>query len=286
LGQIHQPEGALIGTLVLVRGSLGIFNLVDLIQLLGSNNSRGCLLVHHPEHGDCRTYFDIGRVTHVSYQGVEGVEALKNMLQDERGNFEFLPNLAANKNSVTSSLDNLLLQAIRGLEAEPNREEKQVTPPNELDTPRVLDMERLSQLTLSSEEFSIIEKVDGKRSTLGIAQASGLPYETVVHVLVRLAGLGLVDIKRRDVRIAQLVIGMSREISGSEACIDQVIVKTWERQTGRKVRGVRIREASGREIVFPSITRIDLGAYLLLSSSTIVRFGLQAGRSVLAKPEH
>ena len=271
---------------MLVRGSLGIFNLVDLIQLLGSNNSRGCLLVHHPQHGDCRTYFDSGRVTHVSYQHFEGADALQSLLRDERGNFEFLPNLAPPKQSVTSSLDNLLLQAIRGLETEPAREEKRAPDPQELDTPRILDVDRLSQLTLSAEEFSIIEKIDGKLSTLGIAQASGLAYDTVVHVLVRLSGLGLVEIKRRDVRIAQLVIGMSREIGGTEACIDQVIVRTWERQTGQKVRGVRIREASGREIVFPAITRTDLGAYLLLSSSTIVRFGLQAGRSVLAKPVH
>jgi hypothetical protein len=149
----------------------------------------------------------------------------------------------------------------------------------------VKSLDRLSTLTLSGEEFAVIEKMDGQMSALGIAQITGIPLERVQTILTRLASISMIEIKRREVRIAQLVIGLSRELVGTEACIDEVILNAWERQANKKVRGIRIREKSGREIVFPTMSRPNLGAYLLLSNNSIMQFGLQAGKSVLAKPE-
>jgi Domain of unknown function (DUF4388) len=269
-----------------VRGSLGIFNLVDLLQLLAANHSKGLLTVHHPARGECKLYLDgSGRLLHAAFDDLEGIPAIKAILGDERGNFEFLPNLSPTLKSIDANLDNVLFQAIRELESKKTVAEKHVPPPQELDTPRVKSMDRLSNLTLSGEEFAVIEKMDGQMSALGIAQITGISLERVQTILTRLASISMIEIKRREVRIAQLVIGLSRELVGTEACIDEVILNAWERQANKKVRGIRIREKSGREIVFPTMSRPGLGAYLLLSNNSIMQFGLQAGKSVLAKPE-
>jgi Domain of unknown function (DUF4388) len=271
-----------------MRGSLGIFNLVDLLQLLAANQSKGLLTVFHPSRGECRMYLDgSGRLLHAAFDDLEGIPAIKSILKDEHGNFEFLPNLAPTVKSIDANLDNVLFQAIRELESQKTQTvaEKHIAPPQELDTPRVKSMDRLSNLTLSGEEFAVIERMDGQLSALGIAQATGLPLERVQTILTRLASISMIEIKRREVRIAQLVIGLSRELVGTEACIDEAILNAWERQANKKVRGIRIREKSGREIVFPTISRPGLGAYLLLSNNSFMQFGLQAGKSVLAKPE-
>ena len=270
-----------------MRGSLGIFNLVDLLQLLAANQSKGQLTVYHPSRGECRMYLDgSGRLLHAAFDDLEGIPAIKSILKDERGNFEFLPNLSPSLKSIDANLDNVLFQAIRELESQTQTvAEKHVAPPQELDTPRVKSLDRLSNLTLSGEEFAVIERMDGQLSALGIAQATGLPLERVQTILTRLASISMIEIKRREVRIAQLVIGLSRELIGTEACIDEAILNAWERQASKKVRGIRIREKSGREIVFPTISRPGLGAYLLLSNNSFMQFGLQAGKSVLAKPE-
>jgi Domain of unknown function (DUF4388) len=271
-----------------VRGSLGIFNLVDLLQLLAANHSKGLLTVHHPSRGECKLYLDgSGRMLHAAFDDREGIPAIKAILEDEHGNFEFLPNLSPTVKSIDANLDNVLFQAIRELESQKTQTvaEKHVAPPQELDTPRVKSIDRLSNLTLSGEEFAVIEKMDGQMSAIGIAQSTGIPLERVQTILTRLASISMIEIKRREVRIAQLVIGLSRELVGTEACIDEVILNAWERQANKKVRGIRIREKSGREIVFPTMSRPGLGAYLLLSNNSIMQFGLQAGKSVLAKPE-
>ncbi|NJK43018.1 MAG: DUF4388 domain-containing protein [Pleurocapsa sp. SU_196_0] len=99
-----------------MRGSLGVFNLFDLLQLLAQNQSKGCLTIYHPSQREGRVFFDSGRVLHVSYGAATDTEALRSLLRDERGNFEFLPGRAPQKNTITAAFDNLMLEVIRGLD--------------------------------------------------------------------------------------------------------------------------------------------------------------------------
>jgi hypothetical protein len=258
---------------------------VDLLQLLGSNQSRGYLAVHHPSRGEGRVYLNAGRVVHVHFDGREDAEALKLMLQDERGNFEFLPGRAAPRESITASLDNLLLSAIRTLEPPEPGDDKEIPPPDELDVPAVKDVDRVGRLTLSADEFAVIERVDGTRSVLGLAQATSLSVETVQRILMRLSSLGVLDVRKRSPRIARLVVALSRDITGLGAYLDEVIMRAWTRQFGGPVSKIRIRLDNGREVVLAAASAPDLGPYLLLSNNGLIRHNLNANSSVLVKPE-
>jgi hypothetical protein len=280
-----QNKSAIADTIWAVRGSLGVFNLVDLIQLLAQNKSRGCLVVHHPDRGEGRFYMEDGKLVHASFSGFEDLEALQSVLHDERGSFQFSPGLGVPKHSIKANLDNLLLAAVRGLEEAPRLEEKQTPRPDEVDVPRVLDRNRLASITLAGEEFSVVERVDGQRSVLEIAEAAGLPFGHVQKVLSRLSALGLIEVRRRSARVARLVIGLSHDLLGLEVAVDHTIMQNWEKSQGKRIRQIRIREESGREFIFPAFAAPNLGAYLLLSSNALMRFELRAGTNVLAKPE-
>ena len=262
-----------------------MFNLVDLIQLLAQNNSRGYLGIHHPAQGEGRFYLEDGKLTHASFAGTHDLEALRTVLIDERGSFEFVPNQVPSKKTITSSLDNFLLQAVRDLGSAPRVEEKQTPRPDEVDVPRVLNKARLMSVELSNEERAVVKQIDGHRSTAELADASEQAFERVQDVLVRLTALGLVELKKRQPRVARLVIGLSHDLNGLEAAVDSTIIKTWERQHGKRVKKIRMREETGREFVFPAIAAPNLGAYLLFSSNAMMRFTLHAGSSVLVKPE-
>ena len=100
-----------------MRGSLGIFNLVDLLQLLAANHSKGLLTVHHPSRGECKLYLDgSGRMLHAAFDDHEGIPAIKAILEDEHGNFEFLPNLSPSVNSIDANI------SIQALIVEPQAE--------------------------------------------------------------------------------------------------------------------------------------------------------------------
>lgn len=269
----------------MVRGSLGIFSLFDLLQLLAQNQSRGCLNIFHPSQREGRVYFDSGAITHVSYGSVEDIEALRALLHDERGNFEFLPGRTPPKPTINLAFDNLMLEVIREMDKGTTTIEKQHPTPSELDTPRIVNAEKLYALTLAVDEFSVAELIDGERSVISIAQTANLPLEMVQRTLVRFASLGLVEVKRRTPRVARLVVGLSREMTGMEICVDEVILRAWDRQHGRPVRKVRMRDEAGREFVFDAITTPNLGAYALFSNNAIMRFDLRANSQVLLKPE-
>jgi Domain of unknown function (DUF4388) len=268
-----------------VRGSLGVFNLLDLIQLLAQNNSRGYLGIHHPSQGEGRFYLEEGKLTHASFAGTHDLAALRAVLQDERGSFEFVPNQLPTQKTITASLDNVLLQAVRELGNAPRDEEKQAPRPNEIDVPRVLNKERLASVELSTEERVVVNQIDAQRSIAELVDACNQPLAQITDVLVHLIALGLVEVKKRQPRVARLVIGLSHDLVGLEAAVDSTIIKTWERQHGRRVKKIRLREESGREFVFPTVAAPNLGAYLLFSSNAMMRFTLHAGASVLVKPE-
>jgi Domain of unknown function (DUF4388) len=269
-----------------VRGSLGIFSLLDLLQLLGSNQSKGLLSIHHPSNREGRVYFDAGRVIFAQFDTLEDAEAVRAMLRDERGNFEFIPGRTPAKKTIAASLDNFLFEVIRELdEGTKTTVEKKIPPPNDFDAPRILDNDRISSLTLSADEFSVIELIDGERSVAGIAQIANQPLELVQTVLIRFSSLGLVDVKKRSPRIARLVIGLSRELTDMRVCVDQIIMQAWDRQHGRPVSKIRMRDTAGQEFVFEAFGTPNLGAYLLFSSNAIMRYDLHAGDQVLVKPE-
>ena len=268
-----------------MRGSLGIFSLLDLLQLLGRNQSKGCLSIHHPSEREGQVFFEAGKVVYAKFGTHEDVAAVRSLLRDERGNFEFIPGRTPLKKTISSSLDNFLFEVIRELDNGTKTTEQLILPPEELDSPRIIDSNRIGSLTLSADEFSVIELIDGERSVTGISQISKQPLELVQRVLVRFASLGLVEIKKRQPRIARLVIGLSRELTDMRVCLDEAIMKTWARQHRRPVTKIRMRDSAAQEFVFDAFSTPNLGAYILFSSNAIMRYDLQAGAQVLVKPE-
>ena len=268
-----------------MRGSLGVFNLLDLLQLLSQNQSKGCLVIYHPSEREGRVFFDSGRITHVAFGTSTDAEALHVMLKDERGNFEFQPSKAPAKKTIDQAFDNLMLEVIRGLDDGSSTIEKQIPIPEELDTPRILDVARVSALTMSADEFAVVQLIDGERSVVTISKITSQPLEYVQKTLVRLASMGLLEINKRKARVARLVVGLSREMTGMQVCVDDIILRAWDRQHGRPVKKVRMRDEAGREFIFEAISAPNLGAYALFSNNAISRFDLRAGGNVLIKPE-
>lgn len=98
-----------------MTGTLGLFSLVDLFQLLAASARSGRLSIVHPE-GNARIFFDKGRVVHAAFGGETGEAAVFALFADERGSFEFQLGSSAPQISVTTSLENLLLEATRRLD--------------------------------------------------------------------------------------------------------------------------------------------------------------------------
>src|SRR5690606_14912365 len=102
-------------TIRYVTGTLGLFSLVDLFQLLSSARRSGRLTIDHPR-GRGRVYFEKGVVVHADFAGLVGEEAVYALFADERGTFEFRIGMPAPEQTVTTSTENLVLEAVRRLD--------------------------------------------------------------------------------------------------------------------------------------------------------------------------
>jgi hypothetical protein len=57
-----------------VTGTLELFSLADLFQLLAAVARTGCLVIDHPQ-GIARVYFDKGKIVHAEFGGLKAEEA-------------------------------------------------------------------------------------------------------------------------------------------------------------------------------------------------------------------
>jgi hypothetical protein len=101
-----------------MRGTLGLFNLFELLQLLNSNARTGALIIKHPRFGETRIYFVKGRIVHAAHKNVFDEGVIYNILMDERGDFEFQTARTAVEETLTQSFEQLMFDVIRMMPAE------------------------------------------------------------------------------------------------------------------------------------------------------------------------
>jgi len=98
-----------------MRGTLGLFNLLELLQLLNSSGRTGALLVNHPRHGESRLYFVKGRIVHAAQRNVFDEGVIYNLLRDERGEFDFQAGRTAPEESIALGFDALMFAVLKML---------------------------------------------------------------------------------------------------------------------------------------------------------------------------
>lgn len=268
-----------------VTGTLGLFSLVDLFQLLAASSRTGRLAVQHPT-ALARVYFERGRVTHAEFGELEGEAAVFALFEDERGTFEFTVGLPAPCRSVASSSENLVLEALRRLD---ERRKTDVTPERGPEVSReavpyaVDDAPR--SLPFSAEERRVLASVNGVRSVARLASTLELPLEDVQRVVGRLIDVGALQLRTRRARTAQLVVRLARSgVPGGSMGIDEGIVANWSRVLGDEVVEVAVRRPDGTAFAAPVTVLVGGGPYLLALPDTLLRFDLRVDDSVLVKP--
>ena len=265
-----------------MTGTLGLFSLVDLFQLLSSSQRSGRLGIDHPG-GLARVYFDKGQVVHAEFGELKGEDAVFALFADERGSFEFRMGIPAPASTIQSGTENLVLEAIRRLD-EARREGG---PTVARDAVPVLDttFERAEELTLNDDERKVLAHVNGQRNVTRIALDGGLDPDDALAIVERLSKLGVLKMRGRRPRTARLVARLSdSELAAGVAGLDPGILNTWERATGGPAERVACRREDGKVMVFRASAVDGAGPYILFSRDTLFRSDLAANEALLVRP--
>jgi hypothetical protein len=268
-----------------VTGTLGLFSLVDLFQLLAASKRTGRLTVQHPL-GPARIYFDKGQLRHAEFWSLEGPAAVDVLFGDERGTFVFAAGLEAPRTTVHTSTEAVVLDALRRLD-EARRDEAE--PPPVLvgrdAVPYGVDDGAAANVRLSDVERRVVAAINGHWTAARIAEAVDIAEEEACATISRLVQVGLLRLRTRRPRTAQLVVRLApATVPDGTVAVDAGIVRAWREVAGPRLTQVALRLPDATAIAVPLVAADGAGPHLQVPRAMLVRLGLRVDDTVLARP--
>lgn len=268
--------------IVRVTGTLGLFSLADLFQLLSSSGRSGRLTIDHPE-GTARLYFEEGKVVHAEFGSREGEEAVFALFADEQGSFEFVLGVPPPRVTIQVRGESLLLEATRRFDERTRDSEVPVDP--ELVPSFASDGAAWGDLRLARDEVQLLRHIDGRRSVGQAARSAGLGLESARSAVSRLVGAGILRLGRRSARTARLVVVLSRrQLPDCTVEVDSDILESWSRNVGKRVESVACRLPDGKVCILPAVPAAGIGPYLGANRDTLLFADLHVDQPLLVRP--
>jgi hypothetical protein len=248
-------------------GTFELLGPIELLQLLSQARQTGAFKVPGGE-----VYLEQGQPVHAQYKNQIGRDGLFQILSLKEGKFRFLVGERARQSSLQGSLDNYLLEAIRFMDMRLD-----LSP---FDQVQLTDANRTTHLTLSPDEFELLQHMSKPISLFDLALASGISNDAVNLNVSRLARLGLVQITTRTPHTVRLVV--ARLEGSAVARIDSQLLRAWRSHFGPFAQ-VEVR-AENRILQLPVEAKSNAGPQLLLSSDALFFHNLRVGQEVLVWP--
>lgn len=173
------------------QGSLSELPLPDIIQLVSVSGKTGMFLLKNGD-SEGRIYLHQGQIVHGETGKLAGEEAVYEMAIWQEGDFVFHPSKETAEKSVRRSNTNLLMEAARRID-EWKVLSKRI--PSTRMVPVFTNHSATTSVSLSPQEWSLISKVDERRSIEEIAIGLGKSPFEICKLLFGLITSQLVGLK-------------------------------------------------------------------------------------------
>ena len=174
-----------------IKGSLDDVPLSDIIQLVSMSGKTGAFVLKSPSQVG-KIFLRDGQIVHAQLGGLGGEDAFLEIASWQEGSFAFEENLHAVQPSIQRSSTSLLMEAAR------RADEWQVLSkhiPSIYLIPALTDRTWSTSVSFSPQEWSVICKIDRRRSIDEIASGLGIPASEVCKLLYGLVTTGLVELR-------------------------------------------------------------------------------------------
>lgn len=222
------------------QGSLKELPLPDIIQLVSVSGKTGRFtLTRDADRGFI--FLKSGQMVHASVGDLVGEEAIYALAIWSSGEFQFSPGEEADKQTITKSNTNLLMEAARRLD-EWRVLSKKI--PSVDYVPELLAREnRHEQVTLNPHEWMLVTKIDGHRSVSEIGRALNMSSFEAAKILYGLITGELVQLKKKSERNADEENGQLVDLAGrirsiTEEFLGPAAHKTLEKHFLRALDGI------------------------------------------------
>ncbi len=176
------------------QGSLKELPLPDIIQLVSVSGKTGKFtLTRDADKGFI--YLKNGQMVHAYVGDLVGEEAIYALAIWNAGEFQFNPGEEPDRQTITKSNTNLLMEAARRLD-EWRVLSKKIASVDYV--PELMTREnRHEQITLNPQEWMLITRIDGRRSIADIGKTLGMSSFDVAKILYGMITGELVQLKKK-----------------------------------------------------------------------------------------
>jgi hypothetical protein len=245
------------------QGSLKELPLPDIIQLVSVSGKTGKFtLTRDSDRGFI--YLKNGQMVHAMVADLIGEEAIYALAIWNQGEFQFNPSEEPDRQTITKSNTNLLMEAARRLD-EWRVLSKKI--PSVDHVPELMARDnRHEQVTLNPHEWMLITKIDGNRSIAEIGRTLNISSFDVAKILYGMITGELVQLKKkiehdRDQQNGELVDLAARIRAVAEEFIGDSAHKTIEKHFLHALDG--IMNGNGSHAVETMVLEFEKTASLL-----------------------
>jgi Domain of unknown function (DUF4388) len=245
------------------QGSLKELPLPDIIQLVSVSGKTGKFtLTREGDRGSI--YLKNGQMVHAVVADLIGEEAIYSLAIWNQGEFQFSPGEEPDRQTITKSNTNLLMEAARRLD-EWRVLSKKI--PSVDHIPELMAREnRHEQVTLNPHEWILITKIDGSRSIAEIGRTLNISSFDVAKILYGMITGELVALKKKvdrdsDQQNGELVDLAARIRAVAEEFIGDSAHKTIEKHFLHALDG--IMNGNGNHAVETMVLEFEKTASLL-----------------------
>jgi hypothetical protein len=245
------------------QGSLKELPLPDIIQLVSVSGKTGKFtLTRDTDRGFI--YLKNGQMVHAVVGDLIGEEAIYSLAIWNQGDFQFNPSEEPERQTITKSNTNLLMEAARRLD-EWRVLSKKI--PSVDHVPELLARDnRHEQVTLNPHEWMLITKIDGNRSIVEIGRTLNISSFDVAKILYGMITGELVQLKKKiehdhDQQNGELIDLAARIRAVAEEFIGDSAHKTIEKHFLHALDG--IMNGNGNRAVETMVLEFEKTASLL-----------------------
>ncbi len=245
------------------QGSLKELPLPDIIQLVSVSGKTGKFtLSREADRG--YIFLKNGQMVHATVGELIGEEAIYSLAIWNQGDFQFTAGEEAERQTITKSNTNLLMEAARRLD------EWRVLSKRIASVEQVPELQtrenRHEQITLNPQEWMIITRIDGKRSISDIGKTLNIPSFDVAKILYGMITSELVSLKKKIERASddgneELIDIAARIRAVAEECIGNGARKTIEKHFLHALDGIMSGE--GDRAITQMVQEFEKAASLL-----------------------
>jgi hypothetical protein len=245
------------------QGSLKELALPDIIQVVSVSSKTGKFTISR-EGSRGYIYLKNGQMVHAMVADLVGEEAIYALAIWNHGDFQFTPGEEPDRQTITKSNTNLLMEAARRLDEWRVLSKK--VPSVDYVPELQLRQSRHEQITLNPQEWMLVTKIDGQRSIADIGRALNMSSFDVAKILYGMITGELVALKKKfepvhDEENSELVDLAARIRAIAEEFLGNSAHKTIEKQFLHALDG--IMSGDGEHAVETMVREFEKTASLL-----------------------